>query len=217
MSLPRKFNTWRKHWGVWKRLVHSWLPRLSRNLGAATGAVTLWWQAYLPISARTVITILPVLPTFPTRCGTDGFFHFSIHCSNRLGWYWGRQRTSWIRKTVTVFRRRKNFVYEIFAVTDNRENFLTAKISRYTVLIANGIKVLKLCHLQKSWFMVLQCLGIMLFDTRLYIRTCTYIMSCGAHSYLHHESTEPESSQTAKIGFLLLLILTVWDSRLSLW
>ena len=26
---------------VWKRLVHSWLPCLSRNLGAATGAVAL--------------------------------------------------------------------------------------------------------------------------------------------------------------------------------
>ena len=132
MSLPRKFNTWRKH-GVWKRLVHSWLPRLSRNLGAATGAVTLWWQAYLPISARTVKTILPVWPTFPARCGTDGFFHFSICCSNRLGWYWGRQRTSWIRKIVTVFRCRKNFVREIFVVTDKREIFLTAKISQYTV------------------------------------------------------------------------------------
>ena len=129
MGLPRKFNTWRKHGGVWKRLVHSWLPRLSRNLGAATGVVTLWWHAYLPISARTVNTILPVWPMFPTRCGTDGFFHFSICCSNRLGWYWGWQRTSWIRKTVTVFCCRKNFVREIFAVTDNRENFLTAKIS----------------------------------------------------------------------------------------
>ena len=41
MGLPRKFNTWRKRGGVWKRLVHSWLSRLSRNLGAATGAVTL--------------------------------------------------------------------------------------------------------------------------------------------------------------------------------
>ena len=27
----------------------------------------------------------------------------------------------------------KNFVREIFVVTDNRENFLTAKISRFTV------------------------------------------------------------------------------------
>jgi len=133
MGLPRKFNTWRKRGGVWKRLLHSWLPRLSRNQGAATGAVTLWWQAYLPFSARTVKTILPVWPRFPTRCGTDGFIHFTICCSNRLGWYWGRQRTSWIRKTVTVFRWRKSFVREIFAVSDNRENFLTAKISRYTV------------------------------------------------------------------------------------
>jgi len=32
-----------------------------------------------------------------------------------------------------VFRCRKNFVHEIFAVTDNHENFLTAKISRYMV------------------------------------------------------------------------------------
>jgi len=32
-----------------------------------------------------------------------------------------------------VFRCRKNFVREIFAVTDNRENFLTAKISQYTI------------------------------------------------------------------------------------
>ena len=72
-----------------------------------TGAVTLWWQGYLPILARTVKTILPVWPRFPTRCGTDGFFHFSICCSNRLGWYWRRQRISWIRKTVTVFRWRK--------------------------------------------------------------------------------------------------------------
>ena len=32
-------------------------------------------------------TILPVWPTCPTRCSTDGFFHFSICCSNRLGWY----------------------------------------------------------------------------------------------------------------------------------
>jgi len=70
---------------------------LSRNLGAATGAVTLWWQVYLPISAQTVKIILPVWPTFPTRCGTDGF---SICCSNCLGWCWGRQQTSWIRKTV---------------------------------------------------------------------------------------------------------------------
>ena len=105
----------------------------TKNLGAATGAVTLWWQAYLPISARTVKTILPVWPTFPTRCGTDGFFYFSICCSNRLGWYWGRQRTSWIRKIVTVFRCRKNFVREIFVVTDKREICLTAKISQYTV------------------------------------------------------------------------------------
>ena len=139
MGLPRKFNTWRKRGGVWKslRLVHSWLPRLSGNLGAATGAATLWWQAYLPISAQTVKTILPVWPRFPTRCGTDGLFHFLICCSNRLGWYWGRQRTSWIRKTVAVFRCRKNFMREIFAVTDNRENFLTAKISRYTVVCDN--------------------------------------------------------------------------------
>ena len=28
---------------------------------------------------------------------------------------------------------KKNFVHEIFAITDNRENFLTVKISRYTV------------------------------------------------------------------------------------
>jgi len=49
-------------------------------------------------------TILPVWPTFPTRCNTDGFFHFSICCSHCLGWYWGWQRTSWIRKTVMVFR-----------------------------------------------------------------------------------------------------------------
>jgi len=34
---------------------------------------------------------------------------------------------------VTLFCCRKNFVHENFAVTDNRENFLTAKISRYTV------------------------------------------------------------------------------------
>ena len=34
-----------------------------------------------------------------------------------------------------VFRCRKNFVREIFVVTDNHENFLTAKISRYTVLM----------------------------------------------------------------------------------
>ena len=33
----------------------------------------------------------------------------------------------------TMFHCRKIFVCEIFAVTDNRENFLTAKISRYTV------------------------------------------------------------------------------------
>jgi len=68
-------------------------------------------------------TILPVWPMFPTRWGTDGFFHFSICCSNCLGWYWGRQRTSWIRKTVTVFRCWKNVVHVIFAVTDNREIF----------------------------------------------------------------------------------------------
>jgi len=36
------------------------------------------------------------------------FFHFSICCSNRLGWYWGKQQTSGIRKTVTVFCWRKN-------------------------------------------------------------------------------------------------------------
>ena len=84
-------------------------PRLSRNLGAATGTVTLWWQAYLPISARTVKTILPVWPTFPTRCGTDGFFHFSICCSNRLGWwYWGRQRTSWMRRLLRCLVVEKN-------------------------------------------------------------------------------------------------------------
>jgi len=46
-------------------------------------------------------TILPIWPTIPTKCGTDGFFHFSICCSNCLGWYWGWQRTSWIRKTVS--------------------------------------------------------------------------------------------------------------------
>ena len=118
-----EFNTWRKRWGVWKRLVHSWRPRLSRNLGAATVAVTQWWQAYLPISARTVKTILPVWPRFPTRCGTDGFFHFLTCGSNRLGWYWRRQRTSWIRNSVTVICCRKNFVCEIFVVTDNRKIF----------------------------------------------------------------------------------------------
>jgi len=50
----------------------------------------IWWQAYLPISAPTVwLTILPVCPT---RCGTDGFFHFLICCRNCLGWYWGWQQ-----------------------------------------------------------------------------------------------------------------------------
>ena len=41
-----------------------------------------------------------------------------------------------------VFRRIKNFVREIFAVTDNHENFLTAKISRFMVymsLIARAV------------------------------------------------------------------------------
>ena len=61
MGLPRKYNTWRKRGGVWKRLVHSWLPRLSRNLGAATGAVTLrygWLLSLLDLlqqSARIVL------------------------------------------------------------------------------------------------------------------------------------------------------------------
>ena len=97
---------------------------------AATGAVTPWWQVYLPISAWKVKTILPVWPMFPTRCSTDGFFHFSICCNNCLGWYWGRQQTSWIRKTVSLS---KNFVHEFFAVTDNHENVLAVKISQYTV------------------------------------------------------------------------------------
>ena len=154
MGLPRKFNTWRKR-GVWKRLVHLWLPRLSRNLGAATGAITLWWQVYLPILAWTVKTIPPIWPRFPTtcRCGMDGFFQFSICCSNRLGWYWGRQRTSWIRKTVMVFRCKKNFVHEIFAVTDNRKNFLTAKISRYTVATTIQVTAVHCSHSPSSVFL----------------------------------------------------------------
>jgi len=45
--------------------------------------------------------ILPVWHMFPTRCGMGGFFHFSICCGNCLGWYWGRQPTFWIRKTVS--------------------------------------------------------------------------------------------------------------------
>jgi len=31
-------------------------------------------------------TILPIQHTFPTRCGTDNFFHFSICFSNCLEW-----------------------------------------------------------------------------------------------------------------------------------
>ena len=45
------------------------------------------------------------------------------------------------QETLTVFRCRKNFVREIFAVTDNREKFLTAKISRYTVVLGYSEKV----------------------------------------------------------------------------
>jgi len=66
-------------------------------------------------------------------CSMDGFFHFSICCSNCLGLYWGQQRTSWIRKSVMVFRCWKTFMHVIFAVTDNREKFLAVKISQYTV------------------------------------------------------------------------------------
>ena len=137
---PRKFNTWRKRGagargrGVWKRLVHCGCHIYHEIWEAAIGAVTPWWQVYLLISARTVRLYCPYGPCFPTRCGTDGFFHFSICCSNCLGWYWGRQRTPWIRKTVMVFRWKK-FVHVIFAVTDNREYFLTAKISRYTCMV----------------------------------------------------------------------------------
>ena len=131
---PQKINTWRKRGagaggqGVWKRLVYSWLPHLSWNLGGS------YWSSYTIMAANfgpNSQTILPVWPMFPTRCGTDGF---SICCSICLGWYWGRQRTPWIRKTVTVFCW-KHFVCVIFAVTENREYFLTAKISRYTCMV----------------------------------------------------------------------------------
>jgi len=135
MGLPRKFNTRRKCGGLWKRLVYSWLPRLLRNLGEATGAVTLYdgprTCQFWPEQSR---LYCPNGPRFPLDAVRMASSNFSICCSNRLGWYWGRQRTSWIRKTVMVFRCRKNFVREIFAVTDNREKFLTAKISRYTVV-----------------------------------------------------------------------------------
>ena len=102
------------------------------NLGAAS-SYTMMAGVLANFGPNSQDYILPVWPTFPTRCDTNGFFHFSIYCSNRLGWYWGRQRTSWIRNSVTVFRCRKTFVREILTVTDNREHFLTAKISRYTV------------------------------------------------------------------------------------
>jgi len=118
------------HGGVWKRLVHSRRPHLSWNLGGS------YWSSYTMMAGVLANfgpnspTILLVWPTFPTRCGTDGFFHFLICCSN---WYWGWQQTTWIRKTVMVFRCRKNFMCVIFTVTDNHENFLTVKISQYTV------------------------------------------------------------------------------------
>jgi len=61
---------------------------------AATFIMNIWEQLLeqlhydgrrtCQILARTVKTILPAWPTFPTRCGTDGFFHFSICCSNCL-------------------------------------------------------------------------------------------------------------------------------------
>ena len=106
MGLPRKFNTWRKRGGVWKRLVHSWLPRLSWNLRGS------YWSSYT-LMAGILADFGPNSQTiphvWPTRCGTDGFFHFSICCSNCLGWYWGRQRSSWIRKTVMVFSLLKKF------------------------------------------------------------------------------------------------------------
>jgi len=98
MGLPRKFNT------TWRGMEE-------------TGA-------YLPISARTVKTILPVWPTFPTRCGTDGFFHFSICYSNCLGWYWGRQQTSWIRKTALLLC----FVVEKISCVKFSRLLTTAKI-----------------------------------------------------------------------------------------
>ena len=85
--------TWRKRGGVWKGLVHSWLPRLPWNLGGS------YWSSYTMMAGVLANfglksqTILPIWPTFPTRCGTDGFSHFSICCSNCLGWYWGRPWT----------------------------------------------------------------------------------------------------------------------------
>ena len=127
MGLLQKFSMWRKRGGVWKRQVHLWLPRLSWFLGGS------YWHSYSMMSGVLANfelnsqTILPIWPTFPTRCDTDGFFHFSICCSNCLGWYCGQQRTSWIRKTITVFHCWKNFMRVIFAFTDNCENFSKRK------------------------------------------------------------------------------------------
>ena len=56
------------------------------NLGAAS-SYTMMAGVLANFGPNSQDYILPVWPTFPTRCDTNGFFHFSIYCSNRLGWY----------------------------------------------------------------------------------------------------------------------------------
>ena len=112
---------------------------------AATGAVTLWWQAYLPISAWTVRLYCPYGLCFPLDVVWMASFTSHISCSNCLGWYWSRQRTSWIRKTVTVFCCWKSFVRVIFAATDIRE-----KIFNGESLLIYGICMYKAILIQCS-------------------------------------------------------------------
>jgi len=105
MGLPQKFNTWinveeyGRDWCIHGCHIHheTWeqLLEMLHHDGSCTCQFRPEWSDYTPV--------------WPTRCGTNGFFHFSICCSNCLGWYWGWQRTSWIRKTVTVFSLLKKF------------------------------------------------------------------------------------------------------------
>ena len=121
MGLPWKFNMWRSIEETGAFVAAMFIIKSGRQL---LEQLHYDGRCTCPNSQ----TILPVWPTFTARCGTDCFFHFSICISNCLGWYWGWQRTSYIKKTVTVISFLKIFVRVIFKVTDNCENGPSMKI-----------------------------------------------------------------------------------------
>jgi len=86
MGLPRKFNVekmWRSMEGTGKFVAATFIMKSGSS----------YWSSYTTMAGVLANfgpnsqTILPVWHTFPTRCSRDGFFHFSICCSNCLGWY----------------------------------------------------------------------------------------------------------------------------------